>query len=96
MYASKNNDYYYYSHHTWFMYDTYQNDWYAVSGVYDDLDRDWRGDYYYDDTLPYGMESFYNSSTYTDYYEEKWANDDDSWDSNDSWDSGSTDWDSDW
>ena len=99
---SKNNgyyragdDYYYYSHNTWYLYDTY----YGWGPCYTDpyWEDDWR-DYYvssdYDSS--YGTGDFMQSDYYYDEVKDDWDSQDDSWSSSDSWDSGSTDWGSDW
>lgn len=93
-YYRNGSDYYYYSHNSWFIYDTlygwgpcctdpyWEDDWrdYYVSGSYDSA---------------YGTGDFLQSEYYYEEVKSDW-DEQDSWSSSDSWDSGSTDWGSDW
>lgn len=93
-YYRNGSDYYYYSHNSWFIYDTL----YGWSPCYAEpyWEDDWR-DYYVSDSYDasYGTGDFLESDYYYNEVQSDWDSED-HWSSNDSWDSGSTDWGSDW
>lgn len=100
-YYRYNDTYYYHYDNHFYYYDDYDDKWSKYSGDFtEEVD-----DYYVDEDVPTGVDSFKSSQAYEkayqDYVERQSYDDDDwdsgsSWDSSDSWDSGSTDWSSDW
>lgn len=100
-YYYDNNQYYYQgANHSWYLYDTYSDEWetaYPDSSLVDYAD-----DYY--DGYSYSGNPDYSDFTSSDYYmepDDSWDSDSDwdtdsDWDSGSDWDTGYDDWDSDW
>ena len=106
-YYTNNNDIYYYQYPTWYMWDSYDNDWYQYDyDAYDSNYQDWNynGNYYVYDgggdytsfqNSDYYVEPSHSSSSYDSSYDSDWSSDwDDYWDSSSDYDYDFSDWDS--
>ena len=98
-YYRYNDEYYYYSHSTWYRYDDLYDTW-MTADIVDSLLRDsWRDYYLGDDyNASYGTGDFLTSDYYYDTVQDTWSDDSDTfWDFlSDAWDSSVTDFSSDW